>query len=225
MSENPLMALLLGHNSFLGESETVENEITPLPNQLALEPGDMGILASANTQLEHEFCVVKVLDAEKYAETFPDWEERLLNSFLLCELTSRNDLEPYPGWVSRLKILPITEEHYEEALSWQTAGFPDDVPEWGLDFYLDYADALSDQKPDTVPHSVQCKACGSRHVDLVVDRKVHYSCRAGSILIDDKRKIIPLNEVEEQDEHVPQLVCGDCGKKERLNDDQWAFRT
>jgi len=221
MSEHPLMALLLDHNSFLGEAESVENEIMPLDEQLNFTTGDVAILAAANTGLEQDFAVVRAVDAEQHAETWPDWEERLLKSFVLCEIFSRSDPEISLGWVNRIKLLPIKQYRYKELKSWRKKGFPDDPPEWIMKYYRKYTDALSERAPNVVPRAVTCPHCGKRNVELVVTRRLEYKGRAGLMKLPAGERHVPITDPDVTSSHVAILRCSDCKATADLTDDEW----
>ena len=196
---HPLMAMLLNQNSFVGEGINVEAEIQPLPEQLAFGIGDAAILATAQTPLERDFAVLKGLDPKEYAETFPDWEERMLGvnnagqgSFVLCEHFSADDPETSIGWFSRVKLMPISAERYAETVTWIENGFPKDVPDWVHEYYQRYTDALNERAPERVPHTVVCPECGSRDVDLCVTRTVTYTGHAGQLLKDGQERYITI---------------------------------
>lgn len=222
MSEaHPLMSLLLESHSFLGAAESVENNIMPLDEQLNFGPGDGALLASANTPLEQDFAVVRGVDPAKHAETWPDWEERTMNSYVLCEIFSKTDPVISLGWISRVKILPIKAYRYKELRSWRKKGFPDDVPDWVLAYYRRYTDELSERAPEVVPRAVTCPHCGKRNVQLVVVRRLEYRGRAGSVKFGEGERHVPLTDPDLRDTHTAQLICPDCQARADLVDDEW----
>ena len=221
MSEHPIMALLLEQNSFLGQSEEVENTIMPISAQLNFGPGDAAILASANTPLERDFVVAKCLDPEEHAETYPDWEERLLNSFVLCELFSMNDPEFHLGWVSRLKVLPIPKYRYKECRRWVKNGFPEDMPDWATQHYLKFTDALAENAPATVPRSTECPNCKSHEIEIIVTRRIEYRGRVGRLLIDGREVYVPVVDPDVDANHNARLHCTNCHSSADLSDDEW----
>lgn len=224
MSEmNPLMAMLLGQASFVGPSEAVEDEVQPIDAQYRFGPGDAAILAQANTPLEHDFVVVKCLDASKYSETYPDWEERLMNSFVLCEVFTRSDPNISYGWISRLKLMPVSNYRYRQMRKWLKEGFPPDLPEWVHEYHNKYTDELAKQAPHVVPRTMTCPNCNGLNVNLVVTRTLTYSAKAGSLLHDDVDKIVPISDVDEESEHVAKLRCQDCNSLADLEDSEWVL--
>jgi len=224
MSEpHPIMALLLEQNSFLGQAEQVENDIMPIDDQLNFGPGDAAILASANTPLEQDFVIARAVNAEKYAQEFPDWEERLLNSYVLCQLFSKNDPEIHLGWVSRLKLLPIKTHRYKECRRWMKDGFPESMPQWATDQYRMYTDKLAEQAPGVVPRSINCPNCGSTEVELVVTRRIEYKGRSGKLLRDGNEIYVPVVEPDIEQEHTARLRCTGCDSTATLEDSEWVI--
>jgi len=218
---NPMLAMLLESNSFVGMAPDVENEIMPIDAQLNFGPGDVAMLAGANTPLESDFAIVQAIDPEQKAETYPDWEERLLNSYVLCSKFSKNDPEVSIGWFSRVKILPISHQHYEEALGWLVNGFPDEVPSWCETYHHRYVDQLAQHAPEIVPRGVVCPYCESRDVALIVQRRLEYTSKAGTVLHDGKNLFVPINQVEESSTHTATLRCKNCKAYADLGDEEW----
>lgn len=226
MSEamNPFMAMLLMNSSFVGESEEVEAAIQPLPEQLAFQPGDAAILASANTKLESDFTVVKGIDPTLHEEEYPDWQERdMLNDHVLVELFSREDTDFTIGWVHRLKLLPIKQYRYKELRRWRKNGFPDDPPEWVMKIYREYTDRLSELLPNKVPVAVTCPYCKKRNVELVVTRTLEWRARAGLMQYEGAERHLPVHDPEMTSKHHAELHCIDCGKMADLTDDEWVL--
>lgn len=223
MSEvDPLMLLMFQQHSFAGiASADVEQELMPLDAQLFFGPGDVAMMAASDTMLDSDFTLIQAVDPAQFAETYPDWEERLLNSYVLCNIFSRDDPIMHLGWVSRVKVLPISSEHYEEALTWLEKGFPMEAPDWTLEYFRQYTDALSERAPGLVPKAVTCIHCESREVELIVKRNLTYTSRAGVILIEGVERHIPLSEVQEASTHTAQLHCTNCHASADLSDDEW----
>lgn len=225
MSEvNPFMAMILGHSSFVGPAEDVQEKIVPLPEQQALGEGDIALVASANTPLEGDFTVARVLEPIQYESTFPDWQDRmLLSDHVLCEFFSREDTEFSIGWVHRLKLLPIKKYRYRELRRWRKQGFPDELPEWVLKYYRAYTDKMAEQSPETVPVAVTCPNCQKRNVELKVVRTLTWTARAGLMKYDGEMRFLPVNEPTMDSEHVAQLICTDCGHVGDMEDSEWVL--
>jgi hypothetical protein len=223
MSEHPLMALLLETNTFLGQAEMVENTIMPLDNQLTFGVDDCAILAGSNIPLERDFVLVRGLDPEKHAEAFPDWEDRMLNSYVLCEIFSRADPDISIGWISRLKLMRIPKYRYKEARRWMKDGFPDQLPDWAGVAYRKYTDALAERAPEVVPLQVTCPNCHRREVELLVVRRIEYRVNAGQVKVGEGQRYVPLHPPEEKDSHTARLHCRKCDSTAELTDEEWQF--
>lgn len=221
-SPHPMMMMLLEQSTFVGPSETVEDEITPLDDQLNLVPGNKCIAAAANTMLEQEFTFMEILDAEEYAEQFPDWYERVtVKIHVLCRYYSQTDPEGTLGWFARLKLLPISEEHFEVMKGWLEDEFPDDLPEWVRDYYSGYTDELNKQAPHRVPTLTTCPYCHERKVEIRVINKITYRGLCGELTIEGHLLHVPVNDMQEQHEHTASLHCTNCGKHATMSDDEW----
>jgi hypothetical protein len=218
---HPLMMMLLNQSAFAGGAESVENEIMPLESQLTLTPGVHCMVAASNTPLERDFVMATMVDAEQHSGDFPDWEERMLNSYVLCEYWSRDDPDTHLGWFSRLKLVPITEEHYQDADSWRPDDWPHEMPDWATDYLRIYTDQLSDRAPERVPHVVSCPNCGERDVQIKVVRRLTYEARAGELSHEEQRRYVPLHELDVEENYFARLICPDCGSVAEMEDHEW----
>jgi hypothetical protein len=224
---HPIMAMLLEQSTFLGGSESIEHEIMPLDEQLNFGPGDVAILAGSNVPLERDFAIVRGLDPQQHAETFPDWEERMLgtgpgwNSHVLCEHFSQTDPNTSLGWFSRLKLMPITKYRYKECRQWLNHGFPKHLPKWVEETYQKYTDMLAERAPAFVPQSVACPECGEREVQLRVTRRISWVAKVGRVMVEGREKYVPVQEPDEDDKHVARLYCTVCRTSADLSDEEW----
>jgi hypothetical protein len=227
MTEHPILAMMLNDNSFLGQAEAVENEIMPLQTQLEMKPGDHAILAAASTPLERDFVMITVLDPERHEGTFPDWEERLLNSYLLCEYFSREDMAVSIGWFARVKMLPISAEHWREADGWrEQEHWPNRIPDWAEQYYLEYSNQLSKVAPERVTKKAICPYCDSLNVALRVIIREEVLANAGSIQAKQsdgsyRTVYLPCSDAATQMEYTAHLQCQDCGASADLKDEEW----
>lgn len=216
---HPLMQMMFQDSSFVGPAESVENEILPQPDQLSFGPGDTGIMAMSNTELEQDFVVVRGADPAKYADQFPDWESRGFH--VLCHVFSRSDPELRLGWYSRLKLMRISQYRYRETRKWIKDGWPDILPKWVEETYIKFTDAMSGAAPDTIPRIVTCPYCQGRDVILEVHRRVSYQSKVGVLVHDGVEHYVSVSNVEENSAHNAQLRCQDCLARADLSDDEW----
>ena len=218
---NPLLAIMHGEHSFVGESLDMESKILPIPEQSALVPGDRALLGTSSAPVESDFGLVEVLDASQYAETYPDWEERVLLSYVLCRHFSSEDPEFTLGWWHRVKLMPVAVVYYNEALEWMKTGFPENPPEWVNDSWTNYAGKLSVLMPDRVPAPLFCPQCESSHINLDVRWVITKSARAGKVTTDDKENYIQVSDCDQQVVSSAQLNCESCGAYAVLDDGDW----
>jgi hypothetical protein len=221
---HPVMMFLLQSNSFVGPAESVEDALMPIDDQLNFSVGDTAVLAMANTQLEQDFTILKMVDANKHTDTYPDWEEREeFRAHVLCQAFSRMDPELRLGWYHRLKIFPISKYRYRQARKWLKEGFPEEVPDWAEEAYLKYSELLAKQAPEVVPTVVHCPHCKGHNVALVVTRTLEYMSRAGVIMHEGEEHIVPITDVDEKSTHRAQLKCLDCETPADLDDAEWSL--
>lgn len=218
---HPIMVMLFGQQSFVGGAEAVENEIMPLDEQLSFGLGDCAIIAQANTQLENDLVFAQAIDPAEHQETFPDWAEREMNSFVLCEYFSAEDPEFNIGWFSRLKLLPIKYYRYKQARGWRRNGFPSVLPDWIMANHEKFTEALSQHSPGTVPRSVHCPNCNSTNVEILVVQTVDYRGRVGTLTIEGHEFFVPVVEPVESTAYTAKLRCVSCGSKAKLADEEW----
>lgn len=221
---NPILAMLLHSSGFLGPALDHEENLKPLPRQFDLGIGDKCLVATANTPLEEDFTVLEILDPEEHAKTFPNWEERWgLNRHVLAKYFSLEDQEGDIGWFARVKLVPITDEQYEEASTWRLGEFPDEVPEWITEAFTAYTDELSKLDPAVIPVLVTCPnaQCGSREVHLHVLAQKKFDVRAGEVQREGKTLYVPTNDPAVEEKWVAHLKCVTCGATAELEESDW----
>jgi hypothetical protein len=219
--QNPIMAMMLQTSNLTGNVSDFEAEVKPLPVQYAAVPGDKGIIASSENPIDSDFAVAEILDPAEYAEQFPDWEQRLQNSYILCGWFSLADPEGSVGWFSRVKFIPISEEQYDETLKWQEGEWPDDPPEWLNDIYTWYTDSMHARVPDRIPTTVKCPECGSNKTDLQIKKIYTASARAGVVERDGEVKYVHISGVEKDGEGQARIVCESCSHTWRIKAKEW----
>jgi len=139
----------------------------------------------------------------------------------LCEGFSKFDPVMTLGWYSRLKLLPITNYRWRQTKRWIEDGFPDPIPEWCEEIYVKYTDQLSESAPERVPRAATCPNCGNHNVELIVNRRINYKVRAGTLTIEGKVVHMPVHEPDETSTHSARLHCTGCNSFADLEDDEW----
>lgn len=220
--DNPILSMLLHANHFVGPGAEVDENMEPLPSQYAMGIGDKALLANANTPLEEDFTLLEIIDPEPHAGIYPDWEERWgMNRHVLAQYFSFDDPEGGVGWFPRVKLLPLSEERYAEALVWKTEGFPIAAPDWVEEMFTAYTDQISSQDPGLIPVLVTCGNCGSRNVHLHVQAMRRWDGRAGQVIKDGEIRYIPVNEPDVETDWSGHLKCMDCKAAGELDNDDW----
>jgi hypothetical protein len=175
--------------------------------------------------VEQDFTLLKLLDPEEHKDAFPNWEERLQRSYVLCEWLSNDDPEGDIGWFSRVKLVEITEEQYAEVKTWiREDALPDEPPDWLDEAYALYTERLSKMAPDDVTVNVLCGECGSRKVEIHIYHAIRKAAPAGQVEKDGKTVFLPMGHRGSSD-CVAQihLHCQDCNARRDLDDDEIGF--
>jgi hypothetical protein len=224
---HPLFSIMLSQSQFVGPGEALNENMDPLPEQFDIKPGDKCLAATANTMLEEDFTVLAVIEPDSRPEDFPNWEDRVTgletgsSPHVLAEWFSTG----YPvgdiGWFPRLKLIKITEEQYQEAVTWRTEGFPDVPPKWIEETFTRYTDSIAHLAPETVPVLVRCEKCGARDVEIHISGRKRFSARAGELKRNEKTVYIPINDSDENLHWSAHLLCKNCGSTAVLEDDDW----
>jgi len=156
-----------------------DDEVRPSEEQLSLVPGDYVAITHSEDKADSEFIIALVADPELHAETYPDWEDRLLRSYLLLTWYSRNNQTGKVGWVPRSKLVKATKEQWETMMGWITTGNgPSDSasPDWLISLYNHSLYGLWKANQDGMPQPIVCPECASPAVlvKLVKTETLHY---------------------------------------------------
>lgn len=158
--------------------DVVADEVMPSDEQRNLGPGDLvGSVMNPAHRIDDEFMVGEILDPKDYAETFPDWEERLYKSYVLCRYSQRG-LESEIGWHTRARLVKVTQAQYEEMLGWilnesyRARLLP---PRWFIKTYLEAMWGVYEANSELMPVPLKCRDCDSPQVLLRIDMsKIEY---------------------------------------------------
>lgn len=163
--------------------DCTEDEVHPTPRQLALQPGDYVAVtqdkaearASAGPDGVSAFMIGQVLDAEQHQGEYPDYDVRLMKSFILVEYFGPGETDPgNHGWFPRAKVVPTTKEKFNEMLRWCRDGLPDGgPPAWQIIDYNQHLDELAQANPDALSRALRCPECDSVGV-LITITHTHY---------------------------------------------------
>ena len=207
---NVMVGMLLEKSNVVDAVKATDN-LRPTSQQYAMGPGDLAIMAGSHSQIDGDLTLLKILDPEEYKDRFPDYENRLVNSYVLCEWIevsdgSRRNL----GWFSRVKLIKITEEQYQTVLDWFENEIPNEMPTWLQERFMEYTTELNAISPDAVPKMITCGNCQSPKVLIQITQHIDLHCPAGELLKDGETKIVPMGSVHSNSELKVRLFCTEC---------------
>lgn len=209
-----------------------DDEIRPSSLQLAIGPGDLVAITHSTEPADAEFMIAQVLTPEEHADTFPDWEDRLLKSFLLVKWFSKNNKGGSLGWVARAKLVQVDQPEYEEMMNWiqsDMVSLDEGPPPWLVARYNESLAAMAKVNPDHIAEPIRCPKCGSYAVLITL---VHEQIRtmAMGLKPDDHGKGV--HEVEslyvvapygKSQNFTTKLRCYDCNLDDVLPDELGLF--
>lgn len=207
------------------------DEVMPSKEQLGLVPGDYVAITHSEQPSDSEFMIAEVINPELHAEEFPDWEDRLLASYLFVKWYSRGNLEGLLGWVPRAKLVLCSESQFQTMTSWikgeETLG--DNPPDWLVVLYNNALAGLADANPEGMPYPVKCPDCGGFGVLVKLTKTAteHYAMGTGHEVRDEEWKkenhwhvVTPYHKDYKT---VADLLCKECGYETRLPDELEMF--
>lgn len=220
---NMAIGVILARSDLIGD-RTMDEKLKPFQEQYDLGPGDAAIISSAESLIDKDFTAVQILGPEQYAEEFPDWEDRLHNSYVLCKWNSEHDPEGETGWFARVKLIHIEESHYLEVQQWvEKEDFPSQPPAWLKEYYDEYTDKLSKVTPGAVPVTPTCPECGSREIQLHAIQINRMAGQAGEIEREGQSKYVVRHQPQADAVREAHLHCMDCNARGDLSDEEWDF--
>lgn len=220
---NPHLGMMLEGLNLLGQTQDID-DYKPLSNQYAIKVGDHVIAAGTSAGIDNTFTIGIVLDPEEYKTKFPDWEERLMKSYLLVQWHARDDAIGDIGWFSRVKLIPVDEDHYLEILGYmENQNWPETYPEWLLETYEGYTDALHEQQPLHIPKRAYCKLCGSRDTEIHASRRVVVAVKAGEVEFKGEPRYVGISPVQHDCYYDAHIHCNSCNGRGEMEDYEWAI--
>jgi hypothetical protein len=216
---NPILGLVLAQSNLLQEAEEVDHRLKPTPSQYQIGPGVFAVIAGTDAKLDQDLTAVKVLDPEQHAETWPDWQERVQNSYLLCQWNSALDPVGGIGWFARVRLIELDEDKYREIRHWLedwSNNAPSDMPTWMTERYNQYTDALAAASPGLIPQTAKCGVCGSANVAFVFKHYTEFISQAGELQTDGATYFVPLTDSRSECKSVAHLACHDCQSERHL---------
>lgn len=219
---NPIAALMLLGMDVVGANKKFDENTRPTNEQYAVKIGDRVILAKTNSKMDSDIVFGVVLDPAEHADDYPDYEDRLLRSYMLVRWRSTEDIKGDNGWFARVRLIPITDDaDWTEVDTWfLTESFPEKFPDWMQERYLSLTESLGEIN-ENVPKLVRCPGCQGPNVILKAVHTCYITGKAGLITEEDGRELyIIFGEGQEENNVEHRLICEDCGAFASLDEDE-----
>lgn len=221
---NPTNAINMVKTMF-APVKTIADQVRPTPEQLRAQPGDLALLAASNAVINIEMSIAILLDPAEYAETFPDWEDRLMRSWVLARWTTSDGQDTDVGWFERARLIPLDQAQYDELLALLPQLDTEEdtdalIPDWVKVKYRGLMEAMHASDPDKVATPVICGKCGGREVELHGTRYSRFRVEVGIQKLDDGDKYVNLDSIEMDESNQFHLHCGDCGAYKEVERDE-----
>lgn len=211
---NPMLGFTLAQMDIITDSIATD-DIRPIPSQFNMGPGTTAVVASSMSADNESLTVATILDPEEYKDTYPDFGDRLLNSFVLCKYYESGPFKEQGGsigWFSRVKLIEVPQEHYDEVYGFiETDDFPKEPPSWLGEAYDKFQVELSSVSPDIVPSPIGCANCGKFKVSMHLEHTVSLVTEAGVLTRNGEEKIVPIGDHSRSCMSIAKLVCTNCG--------------
>jgi hypothetical protein len=223
---NLQLGLMVGSSPFSQHAQHADQQIRPFLSQYDMGVGDTAIMASTHSIVDKELIVLKLIDPKEYVSEYPDWEKRMENSFVLCEWIGRHNREGATGWFSRVKLIQITFEQYEEAKGWiqEPKTQPETPPDWVDKAFEVYTDHLAVHAPDSVPKRVTCGNCGGRDVQLHALSNMRFAAYVGEVTVNGETRYVMISDKQDAHQVDAHLHCDDCGHRASIDPGEINFQ-
>lgn len=219
---------LLGQNT---RHEVTADLVNPNQEQYDLGPGDHCLVILGQNEEpravdDTTYTLVKVLDPEQYADEFPDWETRLMNSYVLgMWYGAGNDLGEL-GWYGRVNLMKIEPWQWDAVEAHNTDKKGLEMPcQWLIRRYGETIDGLRLSNPNLeMPSPIYCGTCSRPTVMLKMRQVTEVMGIAGfyptSLQGKKNSDFYMLSENELKDEGTAALHCISCDAKAWLDLDE-----
>lgn len=198
----------------------------PSEEQRGIGPGDLCAIThtEGGNPSEREFMIAEVLNPESYAEEFPDWETRLLNSYVLTRWYVRGNLPNGElGWLARAKLVVFSREHFDIMMTWIRGEDHGALPPlWLLERYNESLAGLAEANRESMPMPIRCPNCKSYAVMVKV---THISTDTYCMGTPYEKKDEPWTDLHavspytKQHEITTVIDCLKCSHHEQLPDE------
>jgi hypothetical protein len=197
--------------------DAVAEQVRPSKAQFALGPGDLVSVFGTDTGDGDDVVIGVILDPDEYAEQFPDWEERIRNSYVLCRYKSMGITGEELGWFPRSKCIQLDRWQYDEHQRWLAQGYIDtEPPAWMLELTTETIRGLNEANDHFMPEPHCCEECGSSAVllDVRITERHQYlmgSFPNGGSPHDDPNAMYSIAKFGEGEHKQAMLKCLACG--------------
>lgn len=202
--------------------ERIANEVMPNEEQLSLGEGDTTIISSEDdAHSSTEFQVLKIMDPSEHADDFPDWEERLFNSYVFGQWYDADNLVGEYGWFPRVNLIKINDEQWDRVMNHIAKKERMTYPEvWLIERYNHTIVGLAKANPGSFPVPMTCGECGRLTVtlDITGTKKKSYTVGTFTDNTDrDPQGFYSCSSSYVEEDFVGQLHCLGCGFKLQMN--------
>lgn len=200
----------------------------PSADQRAVVPGDL--VAVTTSQEGDEFTIAKVLNPEDHAEDFPNWEERDLQSLVLAKIYTPSDHSGYLGWLPRPRLVPVTEDQWNQMMRWITRDeWADQTPAWLTRLYNKTLVGLAEANPEDMAMPIRCPECDSPSVIIKLTHHHVNTYAMGNKPGEHEqgvraKALYVVSPYRQDQKTVTDLICLDCDHTEELPEEQELLR-
>jgi len=217
-----LLRKMISRSMLTGNAhDAVAEQVRPSQEQFDLGPGDFVSVSNSEDGGGSVICAARLLDPNEYAEDFPDWEERVLNSFVLGTWYTPDQLQGELGWFARSKLVKLSPAQFSEFFEWIKNGeVPNPVPAWIAQRYNEVVIGLNEANEDFMPNPLKCGGCGSLAQVLDVSyshRSLHSVGRFRDKEGKDPNAYYAASQHSETEKRETLLRCLNCGATEDVD--------
>jgi hypothetical protein len=145
--------------------------LTPTSDQFSLVAGDyvslIGVDDDGQDHHQANDCG-QVVDPAQHSEQFPNWEEQLMQSYLLVNAYLGETEETTLGWWPRAALIKLDKDQFDQMREWRVADdAPFYPPAWLIKLHIDHIHGVNKANPGKeAPKPMSCITCGSEKVYL-----------------------------------------------------------
>jgi len=213
-----------------------EDEIHPAEEQLNYGPGDLVAVSQGPDQqrIGRTLEMGVIVDPAEHAETYPDWEDRLMKSYMLLNYyTVGEDDGNLYGWFPRSTLIKFEKEHWDQMLVWLKSGNVNNEapPSWMICRHHEVMNGLAEKNPDKRFPLVSCPTCDGLGVVITMTRTEKDAMvfgydpnEEGSNVYPWKPGLYKVAQISHEEDIVGHWKCHRCGAEGELDEETglWA---